>query len=132
MILTRMMVVALTGAVLMGCTAARGPEAATKSNPDLVFLGTVESIQASPVSQSLANWVVTFRIDRVESGDFYGKTFSFRIHSARKSGLEAGKQYVVEATKTETGYAVYQYQWMNRTHNQAQEDTARELADPQR
>jgi hypothetical protein len=85
----------------------------------LVFLGTVQSIASSTIPQSLANWVVTFRVDRIESGEFDGKTFSFRIHSPSKSGLETGRQYVVEAMRTGAGYEVDQYQWMNRTHNQA-------------
>ena len=117
--------------VAAGCAVVEGPDAAAKSKPDLVFLGTVQSIESSTIPQSRANWVVTFRVDRIQSGEFGGKTFSFRIHSPSKSGLETGRQYVVEATRTTTGYAVDQYQWMNRTHNQVPEDTARKLADSQ-
>ena len=104
--------------VAAGCAAVGGPDAVAKSKPELVFLGTVQSIESSTIPQSRANWVVTFRVDRVESGNFDGKTFSFRIHSPSKSGLETGKQYVVEANRTDAGYEVDQYQWMNRTHNQ--------------
>jgi hypothetical protein len=53
-------------------------------------------------------------IDRVESGDFDGKTFSFRIHSPTLSRLQTGKQYVVEATRTDAGYVVDQNQWTKR------------------
>lgn len=116
--------------VAAGCAAVGRPDAAEESKPDLVFLGTVQAIESSTIPQSRANWVVTFRVDRMESGHFDGKTFSFRIHSPSLSGLETGKQYVVEATRTDAGYEVDQYQWMNRTHNQVPEDTARRLADP--
>ena len=96
---------------------------AATPKPDVVLFGKVQSIQASPLPQSLANWVVTFRIERVDFGEFDGKTFSFRIHSPSKSGLETGKQYVVEATRTRAGYEVDQYQWINRTQNQVSDRT---------
>lgn len=112
------LVVSLVGMVLTGCVSGRGPAAPTKAKADLVFLGTVESIEVSSLPQSQSNWIVTFRIERVESGEFGEKTFSFRIHSPSKSGLETGKQYSVEATKTDTGYFVDQYQWLNGTHAQ--------------
>ncbi len=106
--------------MMAGCASVEESDAgAAKPKPDLVFLGTVQSIESSTSPQSLANWVVTFRVDRIQSGEFGGKTFSFRIHSPSKSGLETGKQYLVEATRTNTGYTVDQYQWMKRTHNQA-------------
>ncbi len=44
------------------------------------------------------------------------------------SGLEIGKQYVVEATKTDNGYTIDQYQWMNGTHNKALETIGAEAA----
>jgi hypothetical protein len=119
--------------MMAGCASVKKVDAAVvKSKPDLVFLGTVQSIESSIVPQSLANWVVTFRVDRIQSGEFGGKTFSFRIHSSSKSGLETGKQYVVEATRTDAGYEVDQYQWMNRTHNKVPKDTAQKPDDPQR
>jgi hypothetical protein len=100
---------------IAGCVATqRAHTAAVSEKPGLIFLGTVESIEASPIPQSLAEWVVTFRVDRIERGDFAEKTFSIRIHSPAKSGLEAGKQYVVEARRTPTGYEVDQHQWKHR------------------
>lgn len=117
--MTRILMPVFCVIVAAGCAAVREPNTPQKSTkPDLVFVGTVESIEASPLPQSLANWVVTFRVDRIESGNFGGTTFSFRIHSPVKSGLEVGKQYLVEATRTDAGYTVDQYQWMNRTRNQ--------------
>ena len=113
-------------AALPPCATAGGSDATPKPKPDLVFVGTVESIQASPLPQSLANWIVTFRVDRVESGTFTAKTFSFRIHSPSIAGLETQGQYVVEAMRTDAGYAVDQYQWMNKTHNRpARRDNGR-------
>ena len=106
--------------LMAGCASVGESNAgATKSKADLVFLGTVQSIESSTVPQSQANWVVTFRVDSIRSGELGGKTFALRVHSPSKSGLETGKQYVVEATRTTTGYAVDQYQWMKRAHNQA-------------
>jgi hypothetical protein len=84
---------------------------AAGKEPDLVFVGTVESIKTASQSQWLANWVVTFRVDRIKSGEFAGKTFAFRIHSPSRSGLKEGGQYEVKARRTATGYAVDPAQW---------------------
>ena len=101
-----------------GCKTSQAPvTGAMSKKPNLVFLGTVVSIEASTIPRSSANYTVTFNVDKVESGKFDGKTFSFRIHSPAKSGLETGKQYRVRATKTDRGYFVDQYQWMNRPRN---------------
>jgi hypothetical protein len=106
MAINRFMIVA----VVMGmCGCAAAPKTAA---PDLVFLGTVQSIEAAPRPQARPNWVVTFRVDAVQVGTFSGTTFSFRIHSPVKSGLEQGKQYVVKATRTAGGYEVDPYQWV--------------------
>jgi hypothetical protein len=80
--------------------------------PRLVFVGAVQSIENSPLPRSLANWVVTFSVDKVKCGEFAGESFSFRIHSPIQSGLEVGKQYTVEAERTETGYHVDTFQWI--------------------
>jgi hypothetical protein len=122
--MTKILMSGLLVIMMAGCVSVGGPDAAAvKPKPELVFLGTVQSIESSTLPQSLANWVVTFRIDKIESGEFAGKTFSFRIHSPSKSGLENGKQYVVEAIRTDAGYEVDQYQWINKTHNQPFEPT---------
>jgi hypothetical protein len=78
----------------------------------LVFLGTVEKLDTSPLPQSTLNWVVQCRVDKIVTGQFSGKTFSFRIHSPARSGLEVGKQYKIVAKRTAEGFAVDQYQWM--------------------
>jgi len=96
--------------VATGCCATPDRHASAQAKPDLVFHGTVQSVAASSIPQSRTNWVVTFRVDRVDSGEFSGKTFTFRIHSPSKSGLTTGKQYLVEATRIGTGYNVDQYQ----------------------
>ncbi len=79
---------------------------------DLVFLGTVEKLDAFPLPQSRLNWVVQCRVDKIVAGDFLGKTFSFRVHSPARSGLEVGKQYKIIAKRIPEGFAVDQYQWM--------------------
>jgi hypothetical protein len=77
----------------------------------LVFLGTVEKLEASPLTYSTENWIIHCRVDQVLSGDFSRKMFSFRVHSPSKSGLEVGKQYKIEAKRTAEGYTIDQYQW---------------------
>ena len=83
-----------------------------QSSGDLVFMGTVEKLAPSPLPQSTRKWVVQCRVDKIMLGEFSGKTFSFRIHSPAKSGLEIGKQYKIVARRTPEGFAVDQYQWM--------------------
>jgi hypothetical protein len=78
---------------------------------NLVFEGTVSSIEIVPLPESLKNFVVTMRVDRVVKGQFKGKSFQFRIHSPSLSELEVGKKYTVEAQRTKDGYTVDQYQW---------------------
>jgi hypothetical protein len=85
---------------------------------DLVLLGTLEKVEASTLPQSVANWIVTFRVDQVLAGEFKDSTFAFRIHSPSMSGLEVGKQYRVEAMKTATGYHVDQYRGIKRNDSQ--------------
>ena len=83
----------------------------TQQNPDLVFIGTVDEIENAPLDYSLANWIVTFRVEKVITGSFSGKTFSFRVHSPSQSGLTVGSMYTVAAEKTDEGYKIDQYQW---------------------
>ncbi len=68
--------------------AIAGPRAA---GDELVFMGTVEKLESAPLEQSNLDWVVRCRVDRIVSGEFSGKAFSFRVHSSSKSGLEVGK-----------------------------------------
>lgn len=102
-----------------GCKTSHEPVAAVMSKkPNLVFVGTVVSIEASPLPRSSANYIVTFNVEKVESGKLGVKTFSFPVHSPAKSGLETGKRYRVRATKTDRGYYIDQYQWANQPRNQ--------------
>lgn len=84
----------------------------TGSSPDLVFTGTIDEIENSSVEHSQANWIVVFQVEKVTKGQFIGETFSFRIDSPSKSGLEVGKRYTVNAQKTSDGYKVDQNQWL--------------------
>lgn len=87
--------------------------AATDDGP-LVFEGTVATIEISPLPESLRNFIIIMRVDRVVQGQFSGKTFQFRIHSPSLSGLKVGKTYTVEAKRTADGYTVDEFQWMER------------------
>lgn len=101
-----------------GCKTSPEPVAAVMSKkPNLVFLGTVVSIDVSPLPRSSANYIVTFNVEKVESGKLGAKTFSFPVHDPVQSGLEIGNRYRVRATKTGRGYFIDQYQWANRPLN---------------
>jgi hypothetical protein len=78
-------------------------------SPDLVFTGVVTTIQPSPSKHSLQNWVVSTTVETIDSGDFKGKVFSFRIHSPAKAGLAVGKRYRFSAKKTKGGYRVNEF-----------------------
>jgi hypothetical protein len=100
------LILALLPCIIFGFTAI-----SHAAEADLVFLGTIEKVEASPLPQSSLNWIVHCRVDKVLSGNFANKTFSFRVHSPTKSGLEEGKQYKIKARRTTDGYTVDQYQW---------------------
>ena len=100
--------------LVAGCSSiSPGKAQRIEDNPkaDLVFVGTIEKIEISPLEHSLANWAVTFQVEKVLRGDFDGKISSFRVHSPSLSGLEVGKKYTVAAEKTESGYTINQHQW---------------------
>src|SRR2546421_3165503 len=73
---------------------------------DLVLIGTVTKIYpfASPVVRR--SWAVRARVDRVVSGTFSGKTFSFTVHSPAQAGLRVGRAYTIKAHWTIEGYFV--------------------------
>ncbi len=97
--------------VLLACLIIGNTTINQAAQPDLVLLGTVEKVEASPLPQSSLNWIIYCRVDKILSGDLPTKTFSFRVHSPVKSGLEVGKQYRIRAIRTTDGYDVDQYQW---------------------
>lgn len=106
-------------ALLYGCA---GPS--RTNDGDLVFLGTVEKLQPSAISESPVNWVIEFRVDQVLSGTFNNKTFSFRIHRPSLSGLEVGKQYRVEAKWNGNAYSVDPDQWLKKAPNPVSKESA--------
>lgn len=78
---------------------------------NMIFLGTIEKIEPSPIQESTLNWVIKCKVDLIIFGKFVDDTFFFRVHSPAKSGLEIGKQYKIEARETEDGFMVDPYQW---------------------
>jgi hypothetical protein len=101
--------------LMFGCSSdLKHNQAKEQANSErkLIFMGTLLKVENSPLKQSRKNWIVTFSVEKVISGEFAGKKFSFRIHSPSKSGLEKDEKYKVEAELTEDGYKVDQYQWM--------------------
>jgi len=101
----------LIGLTINGCFLS--PAQAADKQEDLVFEGTVTSIKPSPIPNSIYNWIITMRVDRVVKGRFDGKKFQFRIHSPALSGLKVREKRTVEAKRTADGYTVDQYQWTN-------------------
>jgi hypothetical protein len=92
--------------LILGCTSTT-----RDAKADLVFLGTVEKVEVSSLPRSEQNWIVHCRVNQVLSGNYLGKTFSFRVHSPVKSGLKVGRQYKIVAKRTVDGYTVDQFQW---------------------
>ena len=78
---------------------------------DLVFLGTVISLEPSAVNAPRLWWIVTTKVDQIMSGDFEGSIFQFTVHSPTKSRLEVGRQYEIRAARTAEGYRVDRFQW---------------------
>jgi len=112
------LILSLSLIFIAGCKTSEEPVTSVMSKkPNLVFVGTVVSIEASPLLRSSAKYIVTFNVEKVESGKLGGKTFSFPVHNPAQSGLQVGRRYVVRATKTEKGYYIDQYQWANRSRN---------------
>jgi len=75
-----------------------------KENEKLTFLGTIISIENSPIVNSDLNWIITVNVEKVISGSFSGNTFQFRVHSPARSALEIGRQYRMEFVLTQNGY----------------------------
>lgn len=89
----------------------RSPGAAAGQNMDLVYMGKVRDIRPSPLPQSRLNYVVTTTVEKVLSGPTPGKTFSFRIHSPARAGLQIGRVYRIQAAWIPQGYRVDETQW---------------------
>jgi hypothetical protein len=86
----------------------------------LVFRGTIIRIEQGVTADPFKHFVITTSVDKVLSGSFHGKQFQFAVHSPSQSGLYAGKQYTVRATRTETGYTVDELQWLRTTERKKQ------------
>ena len=85
---------------------------------DLEFIGTITKIYTLTSIRSRKNWAVVTHVDRVVSGDFFGTTFSFAIHSPTLSGLQVGRTHTIKATWTDKGYVVDELQWMKTNGGQ--------------
>src|SRR4030095_11228894 len=90
------------GAIAQQRTFDAGPSNGIPAQ-DLVFIGTVTKIYPAPSRHSRRNWTVVTRVDRVVSGEFSGKTFSFMVHSPAQLGLRVGRAYTLKATSGEGG-----------------------------
>ena len=91
------------------CNGVRAQSSAA-AGADLHFVGIVTGIAASPIAGSNNNWVVLTTVEKIESGSFPSKTFSFRVHSPARSGLAVGRRYHFHALRTDHGYAVKEFE----------------------
>jgi hypothetical protein len=78
----------------------------------LVFEGTVISI--GTIENDLKRWLITVTVTKVLSGEFFGSTFEFVVHSPSRSGLEKGRSYTIEAVWNGKSYTVDENQWRRR------------------
>jgi hypothetical protein len=80
---------------------------------DLRFRATVERIQNAPLGMrgGFLDWIVHTRVDEVLAGTFDGATFSFRVHSPSRAGLEVGTTCTITARWVGDGYTVDEHQW---------------------
>jgi len=91
------------------------PAAPAETRDDLIFRGTVTTLQPAPEAGSNASWIVTLRVQQVRAGKFSGEEFSFRVHSPAQSGLRPGEIYTVRASATRDGsYRVDPRQWLDQ------------------
>lgn len=91
-----------------------GPSLQAAKTKDLVVVGTVTKIYPTAEARSLRNWAVVANVDRVVSGEFSGTSFTFVVHSPARAGLQVGRTYTIEATRTAEGYVVDEAQWRER------------------
>jgi len=84
------------------------PPVSVKDSPrvkDLVLVGTVTKVAPRDHEPWDADrWAVTMTVDRIVSGDFFGTTVTFVIHSPGRAGLKVGKSCTIKAAWTENGY----------------------------
>jgi hypothetical protein len=81
--------------------------AAAPAAKKLLLTGTVMAIfrvEAAPPSRR--NWGVTVQVERVKAGKYTDPTFTFRVHSPARAGLEVGVRYTIEATWNGREYEV--------------------------
>lgn len=78
---------------------------------DLIYKGTVTSIDIADTGDPERSFVVTTRVDRVVCGSFSGSQFQFAVHSPARSSIELGKQYRIVATRVPEGYEVDPDEW---------------------
>jgi len=106
---------AILGLLLFGANQlpSRGFDRAQSASPgadlksdDLVFIGTVTKFYPVAAPRQRRRWAVVAHVDRVVSGEFTGRTFTFTVHSPAGAGLRVNRAYIIRATRTDGGYAV--------------------------
>lgn len=89
-----------------------GSDDSSVEKPCLVFVGTVSRIYPIRPTRSRRNWAVVAEVNRLVSGEFSGRTFTFTVHSPARIGLRVGMTYRFEAAWSNGKYVVNDRKWM--------------------
>jgi hypothetical protein len=77
------------------------------TSEEVALIGTVVKIfQAGDVRR---NWAVVVHVDRVVSGKFSYKTYTFILHSPSRAGLFVGQTYRINARWAGRGYVLDEF-----------------------
>jgi len=76
---------------------------AKNEEEEIVICGEVIEILAVSGEHPHLKWLVKLKIEKVNSGHFEGKIFSFAIHSPTKAGIAVGGRYVLHLSHIEGG-----------------------------
>ena len=79
------------------CQPLLAEEPSVPVSQTVEILGRVNAIETAPLKNSRLNWLVIVEPERVISGQFTGRSFSFRVHSPSKARLVVGKRFRIRA-----------------------------------
>jgi hypothetical protein len=88
---------------MLGCVPAGNSGLGTPTG-ETTFLGTVTSVDIGDTDHPYLKWVVTLKIDRIDSGPSPGESFRYAIHSPSQEGIKVGQRYRISAKQVGDGY----------------------------
>jgi hypothetical protein len=91
------------------CSRAVFAEAVPRSDTyeEVALIGTV--VKISQAGDLRRHWAVVVNVDRVVSGKFSDKTYTFILHSPSRAGLFVGHTYRINAKWAGTGYVLDEF-----------------------